>query len=131
MKTVTVCTLVLAACLNSGCFYLVQEGQGGVAERYPMPQHHQGFEERLQVCMDRYLEHIGLGIDRFFPSAYSEIEHRLVQSRRLHSARYPEHALFQLQQAERMLRQMDIEYTRRFVSHTPSCKNLHQQELCI
>lgn len=131
MNAVKVSAWVLAACLNSGCFYLVQEGKGGVAERYPLPQHHVGFEDRLEICLDVYMEHVGIGIDRYFPSTYSEIEHRLVQSRRLHSARYPEHALFQLQQAERMLRQMDIEYTRRFVSLDPSCKNLNQTELCI
>ena len=131
MKALKLGALVLAACLNSGCFYLVQEGKGGVAERYPMPQQHHDFEERLEMCMNVYMEHVGLGIDRYFPSAYSEIEHRLVQSRRLHTARYPEHALFQLQQAERMLRQMDAEYTRRFVTLDPSCQNLNQRELCI
>lgn len=116
---------------SSGCFYLVEEGQGGVAERFPVPEYQISYKQRLADCVDLYMDHIGLGIDRVYPATYTEIEQRMVQSQRLHTARYREHALFQLQQAERLLRQMEQQYSQRLIDYSPSCTAYSAREFCL
>ncbi|WP_372831586.1 hypothetical protein [Pontibacterium sp.] len=131
MKAGLITALALAVSINSGCFYLVEEGNGGVAERFPIPVHQENYDERLAHCLGVYLRHLDHGVDRLYPATYSEIEHRMIQSQRLYSARYYEHSLFQLQQAERMLRLMNQEYRRQLVQLQPSCNATHGQEFCI
>lgn len=131
MKAVLITALALAVSLSNGCFYLVKEGNGGVAERFPLPEHQENYNHRLAYCLKIYLQHLDQGVDRHFPATYSEIEHRMVQSQRLNSARYYEHALFQLQQVERMLRLMDQKYSHRFVQLEPTCNAPNRQEFCL
>lgn len=131
MKAGLITALALAVSINSGCFYLVEEGNGGVAERFPIPEHQKNYDERLAHCLEVYLRHLDQGVDRLHPATYSEIEHRMIQSQRLYSARYYEHSLFQLQQAERMLRAMNQTYRHQFVQLQPSCNAPNGQELCI
>ena len=98
--------LVLILLNIGGCFYLVPEGKGGVAERFPIPNWQQRLFERLQRCeVALSTQHLEGKVERY-PALYKETEALLNESRRLYNAEYYLQAELALEPVEAILNLM-------------------------
>lgn len=96
--------LLIFALFNlSGCFYLVQEGKGGVAERFPISQEQQTLSIRLHACDASLKELTFNGMATRNPALYQEIVEMLNESHRLYEAEYYPQASETLVPVEQML----------------------------
>jgi|GEM_PF-1210476 len=102
--------ILMSSILLSGCFYLVPDGKGGVAERMPHHQTRQHFyadaQQRLQQCEIAIEEQTKAGLRQRFPSVYYRTEMLLVRAERLYTAGLEHKASESLHQAELLLRYM-------------------------
>lgn len=108
--TLTISMLCFSLLLNGGCFYLVEDGKGGVAERFPIDVERQPsgpvYSARLQKSKERLQQHHRSGNSHRFPVRYDDIDRLLIRSQRLYVAGFHQQADHPLQQAEAMLRQL-------------------------
>lgn len=89
-----------------GCFYLVEEGKGGVAERFTVPGNYGYLSKRIQHCEAIINEHSLLSKPRSYPALYREARIMLTESRRLYKAEYYQQAEAVLEPVERVLHLM-------------------------
>lgn len=108
--TLTTSMLCFSLLLNSGCFYLVEDGKGGVAERFPIEHKHPlsdpDYSTRLQKCKEKLQQHHRSDYSRRFPVRYGDIDRLLIRSQRLYTADFYPQATLSLQRAEVLLRQL-------------------------
>ena len=114
--------------LSSGCFYTVEQGQGGVAERYTQPENYltpgvypqteswpndkdsrekQRFMFRLGRCQALKQVHHQQGMTVTYPHFYQHINLLLTRSLRLHVAGYYQQANDAMDSIEFLLKQAD------------------------
>jgi len=104
-------TLLLNLLLCSGCFYLIEEGKGGTAERFNQSQSsiknnlalNNTYPLRLQQCKQRLQQHHDSIFYLRNPARYQDISELLILSQRMHSAQFYTQAILHLQQAESLL----------------------------
>lgn len=108
--------LLLPIALSSGCFYFIEEGQGGVAERFPMHQPDNNathslavnslainFPKRFDKCKKQLVEYQSSPKYMHHPVRYHKIAETLVRSQRLHDAKFYVQANQYLDHAENQL----------------------------
>jgi hypothetical protein len=103
--------LLLPIVLSSGCFYFIEEGQGGVAERFPVHQPTNStvnslavnFPKRFDKCKKRLDEYQSSPKYMHHPVRYHKIAETLIRSQRLHDAKFYVQANQFLDQAEKQL----------------------------
>lgn len=95
--------LLVSLLLSQGCFYLVEEGKGGVAERFPIPREQWQLSQRLYQCEAAMTEHNLQGKAQLYPALYQHIQMRLMESRRLFKAEYYPQAELMLEPVETAL----------------------------
>lgn len=114
--------------LSSGCFYMVERGQGGVAERYTQPENYltpgmhpqteswpvsqeskekQRYMFRLGRCQALKQVHHQQGLTVTYPHFYQHINLLLTRSLRLHVAGYYQQANDAMNSVEFLLKQAD------------------------
>ncbi|MBN3560850.1 hypothetical protein [Aliamphritea spongicola] len=114
--------------LSSGCFYMVEPGQGGVAERFTQPENYltpgvhpqtdswphtetslekQRFMFRLGRCQALKKVHHKQGLTVTYPHFYQHINLLLTRSLRLHVAGFYPQANEAMDTAEYLLKQAD------------------------
>lgn len=122
-------TLLVILSNLSGCFYLVPEGKGGVAERFPIPDWEQRFSERLHRCeIALTQQHLEGTLERY-PALYKETEALLNESRRLYNAEYYLQAELSLEPVEVILNLMQQGMHLKAVSQL--CRQGQYQEVCL
>lgn len=126
LKRLLILTLALVL---SGCFYMVEEGKGGVAERFPIPSHDRTLSDRLHRCEAALTDHELEGITDHYPALYRETQMRLTESRRLYKAEFYQQADLVLQPVEQVLRMMQKGLYGRAVSQL--CEERTSKELCL
>ena len=124
-----IATLLLSLTLLQGCFYLVEEGKGGVAERFPVPQPHGRLSQRLQQCEATMSVHNLHGKPQLHPALYQQVEMRLTESRRLFKAEYYPQAEFMLEPVEVILQLMNEGLHLQATQHL--CQFNGHQEICL
>lgn len=130
-------TLTIALSSLSGCFYLVPQGQGGVAERYVMNEQLVEREKllaRLHSCYGAMAQHREKGVPQLFPTLYQQIDDLLVMSNRYQTAEYFHLAKRPLAQAEILLDVLDYRLSNPMAPVGQYCHrddNYDNQELCI
>ncbi|WP_028469036.1 hypothetical protein [Neptunomonas japonica] len=98
--------LVLSLSQCSGCFYWVTEGQGGVAERFPITEDEHPLASRLLMCEQKMQQHTST---QHRTERYQIAQQLLIQSRRLYDAELLQAVDSPLQQAETLIRQIEQE----------------------
>lgn len=113
----------------SGCFYLVPEGKGGVAERFPIPNWERSISVRLHRCeMVLTEQHLEGKVERY-PALYKETETLLNESRRLYNAEFYLQAELALEPVEAILNLMQQDLHFKAVSRL--CRQRPSQEVCL
>jgi hypothetical protein len=103
--------LLLNLLLCSGCFYLIEEGKGGTAERFNQSQSsiknniasNSTYPLRLQQCKQHLQQHHDSTSYLRYPARYHDISELLILSQRMHFAQFYTQAILHLQQAESLL----------------------------
>ncbi|MGY8873046.1 MAG: hypothetical protein ACKVJE_21690 [Pseudomonadales bacterium] len=98
--------LVLSLSQCSGCFYWVAEGQGGVAERFPVTEKDHPLASRLLMCEQKMQQHTST---QQRTERYQIAQQLLIQSRRLYEAELYQAVDSPLQHAETLIRQIEQE----------------------
>jgi len=104
-------TLLLNLLLCSGCFYLIEEGKGGTAERFNQSQSStknniapdSTYPFRLQQCQQHLQKFHNSTVYLRYPTRYQNVSELLILSQRMHSAQFYTQAILHLQQAESLL----------------------------
>ncbi len=104
-------SLLLSLLMNSGCFYFIEEGKGGVAERFPIQQPIAdtpnklaiNFPKRFDKCKKRLVEYQNSPLNMHHPVRFHKIAEMLVISQRMHEANFYRQASHYLGQAEKSL----------------------------
>ncbi|WP_415911888.1 hypothetical protein [Neptuniibacter sp. QD37_11] len=129
MKLISLLLLHTTLMTSSGCFYLVPEGEGGVAERFPIKSEVPTLQSRLNKCEAVISEHNLNGKQDQYPAIYQEIQLLVTRSRRLYEANYLMQAQLPLEQAEKLLHILENgAASLRVKSH---CNQQLTQEACI
>lgn len=121
--------LILSLLLNQGCFYMVEEGKGGVAERFPIPQEHWHLSQRLHECEAAITEQSLYGKAQLHPALYQQTQKLLTESRRLFKAEYYQQAELTLEPVETVLKLMHQNMHIKAVKHL--CQSNAIQEVCL
>lgn len=112
-----------------GCFYLVPEGKGGVAERFPIPERPFTLSERIDRS-ETVLTELQLQSSRgSYPALYREVEMQLIESRRLLNAEFNQQAVLVLEPVEQLLYLMQQGFHLRAASQL--CHQKPSQEVCL
>lgn len=98
--------MILSMSLIQGCFYMVEEGKGGVAERFPIPKNHWQLSKRLHQCEVTLTSHDLYGKADRYPALYQQTQRLLTESRRLFKAEYYQQAELALEPVEKILKLM-------------------------
>lgn len=113
----------------SGCFYLVEQGKGGVAERYPIPSHDWSIAKRIHNCEAAFTEHQLQGKTNLYPALYKATSVLLTQSRRLYKAEYFQQAELAIEPVEHVLQLMHknlyVKAAHQLCTHKPT------REVCL
>ena len=110
-------TVLLNLVLCSGCFYLIEEGKGGTAERFSQSQwlttnngtFDSAYTLRLQQCKQHLKQYHNSAQYLRHPTHFQEISSILILSQRMHSAKFYAQAKEHLQQAEDLLLALKLE----------------------
>ncbi|WP_136680305.1 hypothetical protein [Neptunomonas sp. XY-337] len=123
-------TLLIAALASqAGCFYMVTEGKGGVAERFPIAAYQQQLSERLQHCEATLDRHTHAGNAKRYPALYQQTQSQLIESRRLYQAEFYQQAEVTLESVETVLKLMHQEQQRSALSQL--CQQQTHREICL
>ena len=113
----------------SGCFYMVEQGKGGVAERYPIPSHDWSIAKRIHKCEAAFTEHELQGKTNRYPALYKATAVLLTESRRLYKAEYYQQAELALEPVEHVLQLMHknlhVKAAHQLCTHKPT------REVCL
>ncbi len=125
---VRISMVLLCFCLQ-GCFYLVEEGKGGVAERFPIPSQDWSLSQRLHRCEAALTEHSLHGQVELYPALYRETQTLLMQSRRLYKAEFYPQAELALEPVEQVLHLMQQGLYLKAVNQL--CHDNPKREVCL
>jgi len=117
------------ALLLSGCFYLVENGKGGVAERYPISYQKIELHQRLHRCEAAISQQHVDGKAKTFPAHYQQAKNLVVISRRLYTAEFYLQAQLTLEKAEKLLHALDNKKSMNTV--TWDCEHMTTREICL
>lgn len=131
MKAVRLTLLWITFTFLSGCFYLVQEGQGGVAERFPIKYEKRLLHQRLLNCEIIYSRHDLEGKAALYPAIYQKTRQLLIRSRRFYEADYFLQAELPLEQAEKLLRRLETTSSEMKSTTENHCTNRPLGGVCI
>ncbi|MCV6612570.1 MAG: hypothetical protein OIF55_17550 [Amphritea sp.] len=112
-----------------GCFYMVEEGKGGVAERFPIPAQHLTLSQRLMRCEAAMSAQHLQGKTERYPALYKETQAMLTESRRLFKAEFYQQAELTLEPVEQVLQMMHQNLHLKAVSHL--CQDTPTREVCL
>lgn len=112
-----------------GCFYMVEEGKGGVAERFPIPAQHLTLSQRLMRCEAAISAHHLQGKTERYPALYRETLTMLTESRRLFKAEFYPQAELRLEPVEQVLQLMQSDMHLQAVGRL--CQDTPNREICL
>jgi hypothetical protein len=118
--------LVFSLSQCSGCFYWVTQGQGGVAERFPVKTTEHPLASRLLLCEQKMQQHT---LSQHRTERYQIAHQLLIQSRRLYEAELFQAVDSPLQQVEALLNQ--IEKAKPLITVQQGCGPLNNGEICL
>lgn len=131
LKALRILILIITPVLLNGCFYLVEEGKGGVAERFAINDQKVTLQQRLQKCevtLNRYAKN---DQKLLFPARYQQAKSLVIESRRLYEAEFYTPAQHVLEKAEVLLTQTEQnEQNEQLIVKASTCNRINTQEIC-
>lgn len=128
LKNLRILILIITTVLLHGCFYLVEEGKGGVAERFAINDQKIALQQRLKKCEATLKLHAENSQQVLFPAHYQRAKNLVIESRRLYEAEFFTPAQHVLEEAEALL--IQTEQSEQLLVNTVTCKRNTAQELC-
>lgn len=128
-KTLRTLLIVSSLLFFNGCFYLVEGGKGGVAERFPISDIKIELHQRLHRCEAAISRHHVNGKEIYSPVHYQKAQHLVIESRRLYKAEFFMQAQLTLEKAETLL--MSMEKSTPLVVVDSTCGHNSEREICL
>jgi predicted DNA repair protein MutK len=128
LNVLRILILIITPVLLNGCFYLVEEGKGGVAERFAINDQKITLQKRLKKCEATLKLHAENSQKVLFPARYQQAKSLVIESRRLYEAEFFTPAQHVLEEAEALLTQ--TEQSEQLIVNNSTCNRNTAQEIC-